>query len=230
MNKKNKKINFKGIIFDLDGTLANTLEDISDSLNRVLLKNGFQEHDYNTYKKIVGKGLENLVTNSLPEKSREKEIIARCVESMINDYRNNCLSKTKLYPGITEMLDQLKKYDIKAAVFSNKIQELTQKIVSALVKNFNFNVVLGAKPELPRKPDPAGALMICKTLGITPAEMLYVGDSGTDMITANKAGMFAAGVSWGFRTRVELVENGAKILLDNPQELIKALRSRTAWN
>jgi phosphoglycolate phosphatase len=223
MADKKIKIKFKGVIFDLDGTLANTLEDIADSLNRVLVKNGFPEHDYNTYKKIVGKGIENLVCNSIPERFREKVIIAGCVESMINDYKDNCLIKTELYPGIAEMLDKLKGFDFKAAVFSNKVEKLSQKIVNALIDNFNFNIVLGAKPELPKKPDPAGALMICKTFGFSPPEIIYVGDSGTDMITANKAGMFAIGVTWGFRTKDELLDNGAQMLLNEPGDLIKFL-------
>lgn len=212
---------FEGIIFDLDGTMANTLEDLSDSMNRVLAEKGFPTHSYELYKTIIGKGLRNLVTSSLPEINRTSETIDECYNLMMADYSNNCLNKTHLYKGFAEVIEKLRQQGIKLAVLSNKIDELTQRIVDHLAGAKNFDVILGAQPDVPPKPDPKGALLIAKRMGIAPENILYIGDTGIDMLTANKAGMKAIGAAWGFRTKKELHDNGAMVILNLPVELLR---------
>ncbi|MFH0977084.1 MAG: HAD family hydrolase [Spirochaetota bacterium] len=223
MTKKNTNIitiRFKGIIFDLDGTLADTLLDITGSMNRVLSRMGFPAHNYNAYKYFVGRGLEHLVIEALPEKERRKETIAECLALLMEDYRVNYLKDTRLYDGIAAMIDEFEQLNFKMAVLSNKADILTRTLVKALLPDRRFETVIGSRPDMPAKPDPTGALQISEIFGIPPLKILYLGDTGIDMMTANKCGMFAIGALWGFRTAEELMENGAKILLRHPGELM----------
>jgi len=213
-------LNLKGLIFDLDGTLANTIEDLADSMNRVLSSQGFPTHSCNAYRYFVGAGVRNLVLRALPEDKRSQATVDKCFDLMISDYNQNCFIKTRLYDGTIEVIDELRRRGVKLAVFSNKVDGLTIHFVEKLIGLEKFELVIGSKPTIPLKPDPTGALLISKELGIVPSEMGYIGDSGTDMITANKAGMFAIGALWGFRTKEELFSNGAKKLLNHPNELL----------
>ena len=213
---------FKGVIFDLDGTLVNSLEDIADSMNNVLQSYGFPSHELQAYKHFIGNGIINLVREALPKASKEEEQI-RCFDLMMEDYRNNCTNKTQLYDGIAELLNELATRKLKLAVLSNKIDDLTKKVVKRLLPNWNFEVVIGVSAEIPRKPNPLGVLLICKQLGISAENLIYVGDTGVDMQAANSAGAYAVGALWGFRTKEELISNGAKYLLNHPLDLIQML-------
>ena len=213
-------MNFRAVIFDLDGTLANTLEDIADNMNRVLFQRGFPTHEYDAYRYYVGNGLHNLVIRSLPENARTDAMIALCHDQMIAEYHQNYINKTRLYDGIPELLDDLSSQRIKLAVLSNKADSLTQKICAVLLKNWKFEAVLGAIDRFPRKPDPTSALFISEQMGVEPAYVCYLGDSDVDMKTANAAGFYPVGVGWGFRPKQELVENGAKYIIDHPAELV----------
>jgi phosphoglycolate phosphatase len=215
---------YEGVIFDLDGTLADTLTDIAGSMNRVLNKHGFPTHRVQDYKYLIGRGLENLVSSSLPVEHRQDSAIANCLAAMVDDYRHNCLVQTRLYDGIETLLSDLLAKGIKMSIFSNKADELTQIIVRYLLPDFPFQVILGARPDIAKKPDPAGALLISSTMEIEPEKIIYMGDSDVDMITATKAGMMAVGVLWGFRTGKELLENGASVLLKFPGELLICTR------
>jgi len=213
---------FEGLIFDLDGTLINSFEDIADAMNSVLQQHNFPIHETQAYKHFVGNGLRNLVRSTLPE-NHDEELVNKCLDSMIDLYRNNCLNKTKLYDGISDLLDELVSRKLKLTIFSNKADELTKKIVLALLPNWNFEAVIGLTTEAHKKPNPLVALQISDKLGIRPENMIYVGDSGVDMQTANNAGMYAVGALWGFRTKDELTLNGAKYFLNYPMDLIKIL-------
>lgn len=215
---------FKGIIFDLDGTLVNSLGDLADSMNIVLEKYGFPSHELQEYKLFIGNGLKNLVYEALPEESRDENLLIECYDSMMKEYRKNCINKTQPYDGILELLEELAASEMKLAVFSNKVDDLTKKVVKALLPNHNFEVILGASSEIPRKPSPIGALQISQQLRLSPEELIYVGDTDVDMKTANSAGMFSVGVLWGFRTKEELSKNGARYLLNHPWELIQMLK------
>ncbi len=212
--------NYQTIIFDLDGTLVNSLEDIADAMNRTLIRFGYPAHPYQSYKYFVGNGLKNLVYQSLPQENKNEEDVILCLQVMMEEYGRSYAEKTKLYEGIADLLDYLTQKKIKMAVLSNKADVLTQKIASKLLKNWSFEIILGASKQFPHKPDPEAALFIASKMNALPENILYLGDSNVDMKTANAAGMFPIGAAWGFRTREELFENGAKIVIDRPQELI----------
>ncbi len=216
-------MNYNGIIFDLDGTLADTLTDIAGSMNRVLQEAGYPVHPVENYKNLIGRGLENLVSTSLPEKYRLPSIISSLLDSLIEDYRDNCLVHTRLYPGIETLLVRLQDMDLKLAVFSNKADDLTQVIVQSLMPAIRFSKIVGARPGYPKKPDPSGARLISNFLKLLPGQMIYLGDSDVDMQTARGAGMLAVGVLWGFRSKEELLLNGADHLLSEPIELLGLL-------
>jgi phosphoglycolate phosphatase len=213
-------MSYRGVIFDLDGTLADTLEDIAGSVNRTLKIFGYPVHPVSDYKLLVGRGLDNLVKQSLPEQYREDNIISQCLSAMIEDYTSNCLISTRLYPGIPELILELQHKNLFLAVFSNKAEPLTLKIVKHLLPDVPFIRISGARKDFPKKPDPAGALLISNQAGIAPENIIYVGDSDVDMMTARRAGMFAVGVAWGFRSIEELQLNGADKIIFHPGELL----------
>jgi phosphoglycolate phosphatase len=212
--------NFRAVIFDLDGTLIDSIYDIADAMNRTLTKNGFPTHSYEAYRYFVGGGLRNLTVNSLPEGEKDEITVNECFNVLLHDYRENYLVKTKLYDGIDDLLDMLSEKKMKLAVLSNKADEITQKIATVLLKPWNFDIIMGHKEPFPRKPNPESALFIAKKLDIPPSKILYLGDTGIDMETANRAGMFAVGVTWGFRKRDELESHGAKKIIDEPLDLL----------
>lgn len=214
---------FRAVIFDLDGTLVDSLVDIADAMNRTLVRFGFPVFDYESYKYFVGNGLKTLVYQCLPDNKKQETQVMECLKVMMEEYGKSYAEKTRLYDGIPELLDALTKRNLKLAVLSNKADELTQKISSELLNKWRFDIILGANERFPRKPDPESALYISKELNVSPQNILYLGDTNIDMKTANAAGMFAVGVTWGFRTREELSENGAKEIINNPPELLTFL-------
>lgn len=214
---------FQGIIFDLDGTLVDSLEDIADAMNRTLIHFGYPIYNYEAYKYFVGNGLKNLVTQCLPIEKRNEDDIAHCLRIMMFEYGKTYAEKTKLYPGMDELLNELSDKKLKMAVLSNKADELTQKIFNKLLIKWKFEIVLGASERFPRKPDPQSAVYIAEQMGLLPENILYLGDTNVDMKTANAAGMSAIGVTWGFRTKEELIENGARMIIEHPLELLEIL-------
>ena len=213
-------MNYRAVIFDLDGTLLNSIEDLADSMNTVLEKAGFPTHDVESYKYYVGDGIKNLVFKSLPAAYRDNQSVKYFSEKMQEEYAKRWSKKTRPYDGIPELLDMLKAKNIHMAVLSNKPDKFAKLIVKELLGNWHFNAVYGDREGIPKKPDPKGALEIAGILGLQPKNILYLGDTGTDMQTANNAGMFAAGALWGFRKKEELVSNGAAALINNPLELL----------
>lgn len=213
---------FKAVIFDLDGTLVNSIHDIADSMNTVLQNYNFPTHSYEKHQSYIGSGIRSLVRKSLPITHRNEKQIDLCFNSMIEVYHNNCTNKTKPYRGIIELLDNLISRDLKLGVLSNKADELTKKITNALLPNY-FDPIIGLSNEAHKKPNPFVVLEISKNLGIKPEEIIYIGDTGIDMQTAINANMIAVGVLWGFRPKEELISNGAKHLLKNPLDLIEIL-------
>jgi phosphoglycolate phosphatase len=211
---------YKGIIFDLDGTLVNSLEDISDAMNTVLTGLNYPTHTYDTYQYFIGSGLRNLVSKALPASNNSDEQIEICFDCMINEYREVCTIKTKPYEGIKELLDLLTSQNIKLAVFSNKADELTKKIASEIFPDY-FNAAVGLSTEALKKPNPSEALAIAEKWNLKPEEVLFVGDSDIDMQTAVNANMFPVGVTWGYRTEAELRASGAKVTINHPSDLIQ---------
>lgn len=212
------------VIFDLDGTLLDTLDDLADSMNVVLAEHGFPTHPTASYRYFVGDGMANLVRRAFPETvSRSEEAVAQGLAAMRAEYDRRWNSKTRPYPGVSDMLDALVERHVKIAVLSNKPHEFTLKTVEALLSNWTFDVVLGERPPIPRKPDPQGAVEVSRLLGIPPQRILYLGDTGTDMLTATRAGMTAVGALWGFREAEELRSTGASTLIERPMDLLDLL-------
>ncbi len=210
----------KAIVFDLDGTLLDTLADLADSTNAALAEMGLPQHPVEAYRYFVGDGLENLVKRTIGPRANDPEAVARGVEFARQEYARRWADKSKPYPGIPELLDQLTASGIPMAVFSNKPDEFTQLCVKRLLPSWRFAAVLGATAELPRKPDPSGAFAVAAKLGVAPADVLYLGDTNTDMQTAVAAGMYPVGALWGFRTADELREAGAAVLVESPIDVL----------
>lgn len=211
---------FKAAIFDLDGTLLDTLEDLADSMNRVLERNRLPQHTSTAYKYFVGDGIEMLVRRALPFQVASDNELQRFVNEMKNEYARRWLCKTRPYAGIPEMLAAFAAAGVAMAVLSNKPDDASQAIVKALLPDAVFQVVLGATPQRPKKPNPAAALEIAARLEMASAEFLFVGDTAIDMQTAEAAGMFPLGVLWGFRPAEELIASGAKMLVAEAHHLI----------
>ena len=211
------------VLFDLDGTLVDSLADLADSMNRVLTRQGLPPHPVQAYRYFVGDGMVNLVQRALPAGAHRKDLIQNCVREMRQEYALHWADSTRPYPGIAELLDTLASLGIEMAILSNKPDDLTQEVVRTLLPSWHFAAVAGAMETIARKPAPAGALRIANLLQCEPADFLYLGDTNTDMQTARAARMFAIGALWGFRTADELKKNGAQALLSVPIELCALL-------
>jgi len=214
---------FKAVLFDLDGTLLNTLEDIADSVNRVLRRSGFPEHTLEKYKYFIGDGMDVLVRRALPEAGLEEEAVSRCLTAVREEYARHWADKTRFYEGVPEMLDWLLSRGFQLSILSNKPEDFTRITAEKFLCRWPFHPVLGARPSVPKKPDASGAFEVSKITGIPPEKFVYLGDTDTDMITAVSAGMFPVGVLWGFRPADELLKAGARVLLSHPMELINFL-------
>ncbi len=216
-------VRFDAVLFDLDGTLLDTLDDIADASNAVLVRHGFPAHPVSSYRYFVGEGARSLIVRTLPESARGDETVRRLYEEFRAEYAKNWNAKTRPYRGVPELLDALVERGVKIAVLSNKPDDFTQRCVGELLGAWAFDAVLGLHDGVPAKPDPTGAIGLARTLRVSPARILYVGDSSIDMETALAAGMYPVGALWGFRPREELESSGARAVIDKPQELLALL-------
>jgi phosphoglycolate phosphatase len=216
-------MSFKAVMFDLDGTLLDTLEDIADSANRVLTRRGYPAHSNDDYRYFVGDGVKMLVRRLLPEDARSDDIIEIMHQEFREEYGRNWKTKTKPYKGVPDMLDGLVERGLRLSVLSNKPDDFTKQCVNELLSEWTFEIVMGHHDRLPPKPDPAGAFQIADRLGIKPEEFLYLGDSSIDMETATAAGMYPVGVLWGFRSFDELKSSGARATIEKPQDVFTLL-------
>ncbi len=215
---------YSSIIFDLDGTLLDTLTDIADSVNRVLSINNFSTHPRDSFKKFIGDGLYNLITRSVPVGTKES-VILKCCETFTEIYSENWKKNCFPYEGIDTMLNSLSAEGIKLAVLSNKPHAFTCQFVDQFFPRATFEIVFGQREGIEKKPDPAGALIISEFLQTIPENILFVGDSDVDIQTGRNAGMGTAGVSWGYRNVKELEENKAAIIVNSPQEIVEYVLS-----
>ncbi len=190
-------------------------------MNKALSDFGFPVHDTEFYKEMVGDGLPKLVQRVLPETHQDKNTINLCIQKMEAEYQKRWNKKTQPYDGIQELLTSLRERGIKMNVVSNKLETYTRLAVDFYFPQFPFDYVLGASPALPRKPDPSCVLFIAKSLNIDPRQFIFLGDSNTDMKTAVAAGMFPVGALWGFRSKTELEESGARAVIIHPLELLE---------
>ena len=214
---------FKAVVFDLDGTLIDTLEDLGNAMNRILMERGLPTHNMDAYRHFIGDGVAMLVTRALPEEKRNDDSISVYSEAFREEYSKNWNVMTKPYDSVPEMLDALKLGGLKMSILSNKPHDFTELCVSELLPNWNFDVVIGQRDSVPLKPDPTSALEIAEFLNIPPVDFLYLGDTDIDMKTAIAAGMFPAGVLWGFRSAEELQEGGARALIQSPMEIMNLI-------
>jgi phosphoglycolate phosphatase len=216
-------MHFKAVIFDIDGTLLDTLLDIANSANTVLARSGFPQHKPQDYKYYVGDGIQVLAQRILPTDRRDETTINKIAAEIDSEYSQHWADNSHPYPGIPELLQSLTDRGIKIAALSNKPDRSARLTVSRLLPDWHFEFVLGVSPSIPKKPDPQGALGIAQSLKIKPDDFVYLGDTDTDMKTAGSAGMYAVGALWGFRTAEELLASGARLLLHSPLELLKIL-------
>lgn len=277
-----ESVSVKAVIFDLDGTLIDSKEDLADATNRTLAEEGFPVWPVSQYGLFLGRGLRNLVWNALPEDRRDDATVERCRDKILADYGRNYLVKTTMYPGVADLLDALAARHVRLCVLSNKPDSVTKKIIAELFAPWKFDCVLGAGVSVPEswhpsfaggpeafgmahasgseaspsgsvsgggsglsasaeaalskslasserpaggfrflamKPEPEAVFYICEQLGLEPAEVVYIGDSDVDMLTAANAGLRSIGVSWGFRGREELQASGAWRIADRAMEI-----------
>jgi len=216
----------RGVIFDLDGTLLDTIEDITEASNRVYGARGLAPFSIEEMKKLVGEGAEELVRKVFAARGRPP-LSEADMAALIGDYRREYEAcwrvHSRPYPGIPELVSELARRGARTAVLSNKSQTFTSVMTETLLPLHAFDIVRGARPGIPLKPDPAPALAIASDLGLSPAACAFVGDTSIDMTTARAAGMFAVGALWGFRTAEELRSSGADALIAAPADLLGLL-------
>ncbi len=217
-----EKRTYRAVAFDLDGTLLNTLEDLANATNEALAAAGYPTHPVTAYRQFVGSGLQTLVRRALPAGSAvSPESLAELVRRTGDNYARDWAVTTRPYPGIRELLEELRRRDVPLAVVTNKPHDWTLSMLGHFFPENPFQTVQGAMPGLPHKPDPTGARNTAQRLGLPTESIAFVGDSDVDMLTAHNAGMGAFGVAWGFRGAEELRRAGADRIITNPLEILE---------
>lgn len=210
-------------VFDLDGTLVDSVADLGDAMNASLAEHGHAPVTYDQCKRFVGDGARTFVERAVPAAATDDRLAEAILDGFRRHYAACWAAKTVPYAGIPDLLDALVARNIRLTVLSNKLEQFTAQMVSAMFARWPFAAVRGERPGVPRKPDPAGALAIVAALGTTPDRCVYLGDTSTDMKTAVGAGMLPVGVLWGFREAAELKASGAAHLIDRPLALLPIL-------
>ena len=213
-------------IFDLDGTLLNTIKDLGEAVNFALDKNGFHTHSIASYPFFVGNGVRRLIERSLPEDARKQSTV---VETMLRDfkqyYNEHNTDRTQPYDGMPELLHQLQEQGVKLAVASNKYQQATEKIIGHFFADIDWVAVVGQQEGVPVKPDPSIIFMILSQAKVAKQDTLYMGDSGIDMEAARRACVDSVGVTWGFRPVKELKENHANVIINKPIDILPIIEN-----
>lgn len=207
-------------IFDLDGTLLDTVADLAHATNFALRQCGFPTHEVNEYYHFVGRGINNLFRSALPEESRTDENVLRMRAAFVPYYNEHNADNSHPYEGITEVLSSLHEAGFMLAVASNKYQQATERLIQRFFPAIPFCTVLGQREGFPMKPDPSIVYLIIEQAGVNVQDVLYIGDSGIDMQTAENAHVESIGVTWGFRSAEELRASGAKHLVHTPEQIL----------
>jgi phosphoglycolate phosphatase len=212
----------EGVIFDLDGTLVHTIEDIAGAANVLFARHGLPEHDIEYYLKWIGNGAVKFIERAHGKPVSEEQLRAY-VSEFKEVYADNLHDRSRVYTGIPEVLDELVRRGIKISVLSNKPHLLTQKVCEYYLSRWPFDPVLGQREEVHRKPDPAAAFEIAEHMRVAPEKILFVGDSDNDILTAQAAGMIPLGVSWGYGRLVNNPIEGMGTLAEKPSEILSML-------
>ncbi len=216
----------QAVVFDLDGTLLDSLADIANAANAVLEARGLPTHDVQAYRYFVGDGVQKLLNRILPpERHDDEQLRSDLIVEFIDQYHRTWNVESHLYDGVPEMLDELVRRGMTLAVLSNKPQSATRKCVDHYLAEYSFATVLGQTETRPPKPDLTGVKEVLKTLDVEPQSCLYLGDTAVDMRTACGAGLVAIGATWGFRDRTELEQAGARAIIDHPLDLLEHART-----
>lgn len=211
------------VIFDLDGTLLNTIADLADATNYALEQLGYATHPIGSYNYMVGNGVTKLLERALPEDARTTRIIEAMRSHFTHYYDAHCTDRTTIYPGISDLLDELATRNIATAVTSNKYQEAVTNLIKHFFGNIPWATILGHQENVPVKPDPSIVFMALNARPTLKDDVIYVGDSAVDMETARRAGVESIGVTWGFRPRTELTSAGADHIVDAPDDILSLL-------
>ncbi|QDU32980.1 Phosphoglycolate phosphatase [Poriferisphaera corsica] len=214
-------MNYEAAIFDLDGTLVNSLRDLADAVNYALRELGRPMHELEAYRYLVGQGVKNLIRDALG--AGHEGLFEEGLRLFHEYYDVHMYDHTGLYPGVGEMLRELKNGGVKLGVVSNKPDGATREVVTKLLDGYGFDVVFGAREGVAIKPDPAGLREAMDVVGVKPSECVYVGDSKVDMLTGKAGGVMTVGVSWGFREVEELEQNGADVVVHDACELSRII-------
>lgn len=218
---------FSAILFDLDGTLLDTLEEIATAANSVLQRWGYAHHDIKAYRRFVGNGVRNLVEQILPEDLRSNHHdVQQFAEELATEYERRGDRLTKIYPGIPELLTALQDKSISLAILSNKPHLLTIRCANRFLSQWRFQSILGQQASRPQKPDPAGVIKTAKRLTLSPHSILYVGDTEVDIQTARAAGITSVGVLWGFRSKAEMIANKPDFIVETPKQILPLLEEK----
>ena len=214
---------FKAAIFDLDGTLLDTIEDIKETMNQVLKRHGYKEFTVEQYKYFVGKGVDNLIKQVMKEASIPEEKFSILKDGYYEIYEKQSKINTKIYQGITALIEKMKDMNISVNVLSNKPHIQTIDVIDHYFPQGTFTLVYGKKAEFLPKPDSASAFDLIENLNLKADEVIYIGDTETDILTAKNAGFYSVGVLWGFRKAQELINAGASVIVEKPEEILTLL-------
>ncbi len=215
---------YKAAIFDLDGTLLDTICDLADSMNHGLAQYGFPTLPIEHHRNAVGNGLKKYAERSIPKEKLTPELLDNFFQNVSAYYREHCMVKTKPFEGISELLAFMKEQGISVHILSNKMDGIAKKLVKKYFDNEAFGCVYGEREGVPKKPDPKAALAIAEELNISPSEILFIGDSIYDVITGNAAGMHAVAASWGYQSEERLLAENPAFLAKTPYDIIAYLK------
>lgn len=213
----------KAVLFDLDGTLVDTLDDLTDATNYALEKNGYKTLTKETVKEYIGNGNYNLMERAIGGGSKKE--IEKCLNSFFAFYQKNCAKKSKPYKDIVKLLKSLKENGILTCVVTNKANAMTQLLVPQIFHNdFTFDFILGQCPDIPKKPQPHMVYVAMNEIGVNADECFFVGDSYTDMLAGGNSGNIPVGVLWGYRDEKELKEAGARFIVSEPMQILNLIK------
>ncbi len=214
----------KMCIFDLDGTLIDSLEDLATSVNYALKKNGFATHDTDAYRQFLGDGVVMLIKRAMATRNFTQSEYEAVKKDYDEHYKVHCLDKTSLYDGALELLETLKAKNIKLAIISNKPDDFVKSIADKMKLTKYFDYISGGLPDIPKKPDPYAFNVIMQKFSLVPSECLYTGDSNVDIYTGKNAGIKTLGASWGFRGKQELIDADAEVIIDSLLEVLRYVK------